>query len=62
MRSFKSAVTRRVNILEDSGGVEFWQRVYHEHVIRKNENINAVREYIINNPKRWSLRLKSKKI
>lgn len=30
-----------------------WQRNYYEHVIRKNEDLNRVRQYIIDNPKNW---------
>ena len=31
-----------------------WQRNYYEHVIRNDESLNRIREYIINNPARWS--------
>ena len=27
-----------------------WQRNYHDHVIRINDNLDKIREYIINNP------------
>jgi len=30
-----------------------WQRSYHEHVIRKDESLQNIREYIINNPLTW---------
>jgi REP-associated tyrosine transposase len=55
IRSFKSAVTRRINILRETPGQTVWQRGYYEHVIRHNEKINLVREYIAYNPARWSL-------
>jgi putative transposase len=29
---------------------KLWQRNYYEHVIRKDEELNGIREYIINNP------------
>jgi REP element-mobilizing transposase RayT len=32
----------------------FWQRNYYEHVIRNDDSLNRIREYIINNPLRWS--------
>ena len=28
----------------------FWQRNYYEHIIRNEEELNKIREYIINNP------------
>ncbi|MGD9159077.1 MAG: hypothetical protein PVG39_11770 [Desulfobacteraceae bacterium] len=32
-----------------------WQRNYYEHVIRNEDELNLVREYIVNNPKRWEI-------
>lgn len=31
----------------------FWQRNYYEHVIRDEEDLNRIRQYIIDNPMRW---------
>lgn len=33
--------------------VRLWQRNYYEHIIRSEDELNRVREYIINNPLRW---------
>jgi REP element-mobilizing transposase RayT len=30
-----------------------WQRNYYEHVIRNDDELNKIREYIIQNPDRW---------
>jgi hypothetical protein len=30
-----------------------WQRNYYEHVIRNEESLNRIREYIMNNPLQW---------
>ncbi len=30
-----------------------WQRNYHEHIIRSEESLNMIREYIMNNPAKW---------
>jgi REP element-mobilizing transposase RayT len=32
---------------------KFWQRNYYEHIIRSEESLNQVREYIIHNPANW---------
>ncbi|ODS32916.1 MAG: hypothetical protein SCARUB_01968 [Candidatus Scalindua rubra] len=32
-----------------------WQRNYYEHVIRNEQELNKIREYIINNPLKWLL-------
>jgi REP element-mobilizing transposase RayT len=34
---------------------KFWQRNYYEHIIRNEDRLNKIREYIINNPLKWSL-------
>ena len=34
---------------------KFWQRNYYEHIIRDEQELNKIREYIINNPLKWSL-------
>lgn len=31
----------------------FWQRNYYEHIIRSEQSLNNVREYIFNNPANW---------
>lgn len=30
-----------------------WQRNYYEHIIRNDEELNRIREYIKNNPREW---------
>ena len=32
----------------------FWQRNYYERVIRNEEELGLIREYIVNNPARWA--------
>ncbi len=53
--SFKSAVTKRVNQMRGTAGAPVWQRNYYEHIIRNDESLNSIREYIINNPLQWEL-------
>lgn len=31
----------------------FWQRNYYEHVIRDEDDLGRIREYIVNNPAKW---------
>ena len=31
----------------------FWQRNYYEHIIRDDDDLNRIREYIQNNPVKW---------
>jgi len=48
---FKSLVTKRLNLTPQHGSV--WQRNYYEHVIRDEESLNRIREYIATNAQRW---------
>ena len=34
---------------------KLWQRNYYEHIIRNEQELNKIREYIINNPLKWEL-------
>ena len=51
--SFKSATTKQINNLRQTPGVSVWQRNYYEHVIRNEQSLDRIREYIVNNPARW---------
>jgi len=50
---FKSRVTKRINDLRQKPGGPIWQRNYYEHVIRDDDDLNRIREYVENNPARW---------
>jgi REP element-mobilizing transposase RayT len=53
VHSFKSAVTANICKLSES---DFqWQRSFYDHIIRDEEELFRVREYIINNPLMWSI-------
>lgn len=51
--SFKSAATKRINRFRRTIGFVVWQRNYYEHIIRDEDSMNKIREYIIQNPARW---------
>ena len=51
---YKTAVTTRINNLRKRKGAKVWQRGYYERIIRNESELNATREYIINNPTRWA--------
>lgn len=54
IQNFKSVSTRRVNRLNGTPGVPLWQRNYYEHIIRNDESLNDIRQYIIDNPEAWT--------
>jgi REP element-mobilizing transposase RayT len=50
---FKSAVTKQINLLRDNRDIPIWQRNYYESIIRDEQSLIAIREYILNNPFKW---------
>ena len=50
IRSFKSAVTKRVNEIRNTPGAPVWQKNYDERIIKNALYLNRIREYIIQNP------------
>ncbi len=55
IRAFKTFSAKRINKLRNMAGKSGWQRNYYEHVIRRDESLAKIREYIENNPLRWAL-------
>jgi len=51
---YKAAVTRRVHRLPGCQHAEVWQRNYYEHVIRSPEELQRIRQYVMDNPARWT--------
>lgn len=50
---FKYQSTKYVNEILQSPGKTIWQRNYYEHVIRNEDELNRIREYIQWNPLKW---------
>jgi len=51
VRGFKIGVTKWMRTNTSIYGV--WQRNYWEHIVRGEEELNGIREYIQNNPAQW---------
>ena len=49
VQQYKSAVTRL------TGYKNLWQSGFYEHVIRNSDDLSKIRQYILNNPKKWIL-------
>ena len=52
IRGFKIGVTTWMR--QHAPGLTVWQRNYYEHVVRNQEDLHRIREYIVNNPARWA--------
>jgi putative transposase len=55
VRAFKSISAIQVNRQLGRSKKPLWQRNYYEHIIRDEESLNRIREYIHYNPLKWSL-------
>ena len=53
--AFKSSVSKRINELRGTPGASVWQRNFYEHIVRNDEEMYEIQEYIINNPMKWDL-------
>jgi REP element-mobilizing transposase RayT len=53
VRQLKTFSARRINEKRSTPGIPVWQRNYYERVIRDDDELHLVREYITNNPANW---------
>ena len=50
---YKSSVTRRIRRMRPGFGTPVWQRGYYDRIVRDEDELNAIREYIADNPRLW---------
>jgi len=55
LRAFKSLSAIAANRLLDRTEQPFWQRNYHERIVRDEQEMDQVRTYIYHNPQQWSI-------
>jgi REP element-mobilizing transposase RayT len=51
---FKGTVKTRINEMRRTPRAPVWQENYYEHIIRNEDELNKIREYILTNPLRWA--------
>jgi putative transposase len=52
--AFKTVSTKRINELRGTPGAPVWQRDFFEHIIRDDNALNRIRQYIQDNPANWA--------
>ena len=48
---YKAAVTKKSHVIAPE--LQIWQRSFHDHIIRGQQDYAKIWEYIENNPKKW---------
>lgn len=49
----KMISSKQINIIQKTPGKKNWQNDYYDHVIRNEPSYRRIKQYIINNPKKW---------
>lgn len=50
---FKMVTGKQINVLRATPGRPVWQRSYYEHIIRNDESLKRIRQYLADNPAQW---------
>lgn len=53
IRGFKTFTARRINELHNTKGKPFWQARFYDHIIRNEQSLSRIKEYIQQNPLMW---------
>jgi REP element-mobilizing transposase RayT len=53
VRALKTFSSRRINEFRNSPGTPVWQSRFHDRIVRDENELNRIREYIKNNPINW---------
>ena len=51
---FKQQTSKHINIERNTPGITNWQSDFYDHIIRNNAEYNRIKNYIINNPAKWT--------
>ena len=54
IRTFKAAAAKRINTLCGTRGARVWQRDYYDRIIRDDRELDRIRQYILDNPRKWA--------
>ena len=50
---FKMNAAKKINKIRDLKGIPVWHRNYYEHIIRNEDELKRIRQYIKYNPVNW---------
>lgn len=50
---FKMQSAKQINVLQNTPKKPFWQSRFYDHIIRNEQSLSRIRQYIIDNPENW---------
>ncbi len=50
---FKMQTAKQINLLQNTSGKPVWQKNYYDRIIRDENELNRIRQYILDNPANW---------
>ncbi len=53
IRALKTFSARRINKIRGTSGISLWQSRFYDHIIRDENELLMIREYIQNNTAKW---------
>jgi REP element-mobilizing transposase RayT len=59
IQQYKASVTREINSIQKDYCFR-WHKSFYDHIIRNENTLNNIREYIRNNPLRWALDIENR--
>ena len=51
---YKMNTSKKINQINQTSGTKIWQRNYYDHIIRNEQSLYQIREYIKWNPRNWN--------
>jgi putative transposase len=51
--AFKTVSAKRINLLRGTPASSVWQRGFYEHIVRDEEDLAHIHQYILDNPIHW---------
>jgi REP element-mobilizing transposase RayT len=57
--AFKTISTKHINQMRGTPGAKVWHRNYYERIIRNDDELTRIREYILENPMNWDKQIQS---
>jgi REP element-mobilizing transposase RayT len=53
IRGFKTFTARKINDFQNTTGTPFWQSRFYDRIIRTEDELSRIRQYVQNNPANW---------